>query len=291
MRETRRRFFSASSGRNLYQRGAITLTVNLELAEKVVFVAASSKGLGREVARRFLEEGAYVTISSRSRENVDAAKDALLSETGVDEEYLLATVCDVTDSDAIESAVANCVARFGGLDVLVNNHGGPPAMTFDEATDEEWDDAYELVVKSNIQLARAALPDLIESDHGAIITVSSASARESPSNHALSNVFRLGLYGLTKTLAREYAPDIRANVVAPRFVMTDRIRYKVERRAEHRDITVDEALQSRTDEVLLDRPGSPKEFADAVAFVASPRASYTTGDVIRVDGGWTRGAI
>lgn len=262
--------------------------MDLELDGSTAFVAASSKGLGLASAKRLAMEGGNVVISSRRAENLEAASAEIVDAPGVGESQVHSVVCDLTERSSIQTAIEATVETFGGLDVLVNNHGGPPAVTFEEATEQQWDDAFSGVVKSNIRLARAGLPHLRESEHGSLVVVTSASAREPGENHALSNVFRLGLYGLTKTIAVEYAPDVRANCVTPRFIMTDRIEYKIQRRAEHRGISVDEALQSRIDEVLVDRHGTPEEFATAVAYLASPKSGYVTGDVLSVDGGWSR---
>lgn len=265
--------------------------MDLDLAGRTAFVAASSKGLSRASAMKLAQEGANVVISSRNESNLERASNAITAESSVDGSQVRTTVCDLSDPTSIEAAIETTVEEFDGLDILVNNHGGPTAVTFESATDQQWDEAFTNVIKSNIRLARAGLPHLQEGEGGSLITVTSASAREPPENHALSNVFRLGLYGLTKTIAREYAPEVRANCITPRFIMTERIEYKIERRAEHRDISVDEATQSRVDEILLDRPGDPGEFANAVAFLASPRASYTTGSILSVDGGWTRSVL
>lgn len=262
--------------------------MDLQLANKTAFIAASSKGLGRASAIRLSKEGANVVISSRSEDNLTDARNAIIAEPDVDDSQVRTVICDLSDRASIEAAIETTVEEFDGLDILVNNHGGPPAVPFNEATDEQWDTAYTNVIKSNVHLTRAGLPYLQDGSGGSLITITSASAREPGENHVLSNVFRLGLYGLTKSIAHEYAPTIRANCITPRFVMTDRIKYKIKRRADHRGISVSEARRTREEEVLLDRPGDPEEFADAVAFLASPRASYTTGSILSVDGGWAQ---
>ena len=264
--------------------------MDLQLDGTVAYVTAASKGLGLASAKRLAAEGANVVISSRSTERLNEAKAEIVEETRIDADAVLTIECDITDMNAIQEAVRVSVERFGELDVLVNNHGGPPAIPFNEADESDWDNAFELVIKSNIWHIESALPHLQNSDQGTVVTVTSASAQEPSENHALSNVFRLGLYGLSKTIAVEY-PSVRSNVIAPRFVMTDRIEYKIEKRAEYRNTSFEEALETREEEVIIDRAGDPEEFGDAVAFVASPRASYTTGDVIHVDGGWKRGVF
>lgn len=263
-------------------------SMDLELTDKTAVVAASSSGLGYASARRLLKEGANVAICSRSSDRVKSAAERLTDEADVSSDRILPAVCDITEQNDIEKFVERTVDTFGSLDVQVNNHGGPPAVTFDEATEEQWQESHEGVISSNRWMAEAALPYLKESDIGSLLVVTSASARESPTNHAISNVYRLGLYGLVKTISREYGPGVRANAITPRFVMTDRIEYKVQRRAEHEGISEEEALESRVEEVSLERPGDPEEFADAVAYLASPRASYVTGEILSVDGGWSR---
>lgn len=262
--------------------------MDLELTDRTAIVAASSSGLGYACAARLLEEGANVTICSRSTDRIESAAEQLVEETGADSKRILPISCDITERDDVDQLVSETVDTFGGVDIQVNNHGGPPAVTFDEATEEQWETSHEGVISSNRWMAEAALPHLRESDIGSLLVVTSASARESPRNHAISNVYRLGLYGLVKTISREFGPEVRANAITPRFVMTDRIEYKIQRRADHREISEEEALESRVEEVSLGRPGEPEEFADAVTYLASPRASYVTGEILSVDGGWSR---
>jgi len=262
--------------------------MDLKLDGQTAIVSASSKGLGYASARQLAEEGANVTVCSRSLKRAQEAAKRITSETDAENNSILGIACDLTKPDNVTALIERTVEKFGSLDILVANHGGPPSVRFGEASEKQWEDAYTGVISSTRWLIEAAIPYLQESDVGSLAVITSTSAQESTTSDIFSNVFRLGLYGLTKTISREYAPDVRSNVVAPRFIMTDRIQYKIERRAERRNISINEAETSRIDEVAFDRAGTPAEFADAVTFIVSPRASYITGEVLNVDGGWSQ---
>lgn len=265
--------------------------MDLDLDENAALVTASSQGLGRAVAAQLAAEGARVAISSRSEENLETAKKQIVADTGIDADRIVPVVCDLSESETVPDRIAAAIDALDGLDVLVTNHGGPPAVSFEEATVEDFDDTYARVVKSTILTAETALPHL-RSGGGSITNIVSASAREPPANHVLSNTLRPAIYGLSKSLANEYAADgVRVNCVCPRSVMTDRIEYKIDVLADNEDITVAEAHKRREEELPLGRLGDSEEFARAVAFVASGAASFVTGAVLRVDGGWARSAF
>lgn len=262
--------------------------MDLQLDDAAVLVTAASQGLGKAVAQAFVAEGATVVINSRNEENLAAAKSDILDATGADSAAVRPLPCDLGDEDDIRSLVDDAIADLGGLDVLVTNHGGPPAQTFAESSVEDFDETYRQVLRSTIVLVEAALPH-IRQGGGAITNMVSASAQEPPVGHVLSNTLRPGIYGLSKSLSNEYADEnVRVNCVAPRGVMTDRIEYKIEVLADREDISVEQAKQRRREELPIDRLGTPEEFGRAVAFVSSDAASFTTGSTIHVDGGWAR---
>ncbi|WP_435176520.1 SDR family oxidoreductase [Halorussus sp. AFM4] len=265
--------------------------MELELDGTRALVTAASQGLGRASAERLAAEGATVAITSRSRENLEEAREEIVSNAGADSDSVIVRECDLTDEDSIDEGVSAAVDELGGLDALVTNHGGPPQSDFESATLSDLDETYHSVLRSTFQVIQTALPALRDGG-GSITNVVSASAREPPKNHLLSNTIRPGIYGLSKTLSREYADDgIRVNCVCPRAVMTERIENLNRTEAERDGISVEEAQQRRVEELAMDRPGDPAEFGRAVAFLASDAASFTTGESLLVDGGWTRSAF
>jgi len=265
--------------------------MDLNVQDKRAVVTAASKGLGRAVATQLVAEGATVGISSRDEDNLAAAESAILSETGAEESAVRTCVCDLADTDTVRSQIGDAIDDLGGLDMLVTNHGGTEPLSFEEAGLDDFDAAYESVVRGTVATVKAALPALKDGG-GSITNLVSASALEPSASTALNGTIRPAIYGLSKTLSEEYADEgIRTNCVCPRSVMTDRIEYKFELMAEEEDISLEEAKEGRLEEMPIDRLGSPEEFAKAVAFVASPAASFITGTALQVDGGWHRYAF
>uniref|UniRef100_A0A831TC82 SDR family oxidoreductase n=2 Tax=Thermorudis TaxID=1649508 RepID=A0A831TC82_9BACT len=262
--------------------------MDLGLQGKVALVAAASKGLGYAVARGFAREGARVSIFSRDAGRIEEAAERLRQETGAE---VLAQVADARDSAQVQRVVDETVRRFGRLDILVTNAGGPPGGGFEDFDEQAYLDAIQLNLMSTIRLCRAAVPYL-KQQGGSIVTITSISVKQPISGLILSNTARLGVVGFAKTLADELAPyNIRVNNVGPGSTRTDRIVDLARQRAERQGITLEEALKDSASGIPLGRLGEPEEFANVVVFLASPAASYVTGQTILVDGGLYRGSL
>ena len=177
--------------------------MQVDLTGERAIVTAASKGLGRAVARELADSGARVVISSRSEENLRAAKEHILEETGVEGDAVLPLACDLGNPDEVTAMMSEALDALGGLDVLVTNHGGTPRLSFEETTPEILDEQYTAVLKSTFLVVNEAIPALREGG-GSISHIVSTSARESPDNHIPSNVLRPGIYGLSKSVANEF---------------------------------------------------------------------------------------
>lgn len=259
--------------------------MDLNLHGKVALVVASSKGLGRAVARQLALEGCNVMLTSRNVERLEAAKLELRKEVSGRVECC---PCDITRADDIDSLVTKTRELFGQIDILVNNAGGPPGGGFDQHDDDNWQLAFELNLLSYVRLIRTALPDL-KASSGRIINITSSSIKQPIPNLILSNVYRMGLLGLGKSLAEELAPhNVRINTIAPGRIATDRTAFLDQLKADKLGTTREKIEEGSRANIPLGRYGSPDEFAKVVAFLVSDASSYVTGSSLMVDGGMVK---
>jgi 3-oxoacyl-[acyl-carrier protein] reductase len=263
--------------------------VDSGLTGKVAMVAGASRGLGRAVARALAVEGAAVSIGSRDKASIAGAGADIAKETGA---KVLAVEADVRTAEALEAWHAQTVAKFGGVDLLFVNTGGPSpgaALSFD---DEGWQRGFELVVLSAVRMIRLAVPSMRSRGSGAIVISTSSSVKEPIANLALSNVLRASVAALSKTLANELAPDrIRVNHLVPGRIDTDRVRELDALRSRQTGATTEEVRASQSKAIPLGRYGAPDEFAAAAVFLFSDAARYITGATLQVDGGLIRSVL
>ena len=260
--------------------------MDLGLREKVALVAASSQGLGFAVAREIANEGASIVICSRRADAIRSAADSIRSETGAN---VLSVAADVSDIADIDRVVAAGIERFGKIDILVTNSGGPPAGPFDSLTSESWDNASKILLNSVIELTKAVLPGMRERRWGRILNVTSIASKQPVDNLMLSNSLRAAVTGFAKTLANEVAADgITVNNILPGYTLTERLDELITFLAEKDGVPADDVRARWESEIPMGRLGDPKEFAALAAFLVSERASYITGSSIAVDGGWIK---
>jgi 3-oxoacyl-[acyl-carrier protein] reductase len=261
--------------------------MDLQLRGRVALVNAASRGIGYGIAEVLAAEGARLVISSRDEAAITAAAAQIAAKHQAE---VIPVAADGTKAGTAGHLVATTVASFGGLDILVNNSGGPPGGTFDDFDDAAWQDAFDLLLLNVVRMVRAALPHLRASRNGRIINVASSAVKEPIPGLVLSNSLRAGVAGLAKTLADELAPDqITVNTVLPGRILTDRLRGPFIEPARQAGVHVDELARAEVArEVPLGRVGEPEDMANLVAFLCSPAAAYLTGLAIAVDGGRIR---
>ena len=266
--------------------------MDLRLKDKIVLVTAASRGLGAAAARRFAEEGARVAIVSRDLDHVTQTAKAIAGDTGA---TLLPIAGDVSKPADADAMVQTVVDEWGRLDVLVLNASGPAPGRFLDVKWEQWEAATQLTLLSAVRLCQAAVPHMLKNDlpdRGSIVAMTSYSVKQPIDGLLLSNSLRMAVIGLIKSMANELGPQgIRVNAIAPGWTLTERVEEIMQARSKRSGASVDEEKAKQTVEIPLGRMGSPDEFADALVWLASPRASFVHGVTLPVDGGITKGSL
>ena len=260
--------------------------MELGLTGKVALVPAASKGLGRAIAEALASEGASVAICAREAEALNATRDAIARTSPAP---VHAVAGDVSRSEDIQRIVRSTIERFGRVDVLVTNAGGPPAGLFESHDWSAWQRAVELTLRSAVELTRAVLPGMRERRWGRVIHVTSLTVKQPMDGLMLSTSIRSAVTGFSRTLANEVAAEgITVNTILPGFMNTDRVVELNLATAARERVPVAEVEQRVLSQIPTRRIGEPNELAALAAFLASERAAYITGQSIAVDGGWIR---
>ena len=260
--------------------------MDLGLSGQRALVTAASGGLGFATARALAAEGARVVLCSRDEGRAHDAAARIAEETGADVRALVADVAVAAD---LERLVGDAAEQLGGLDVLVNNAGGPPPGSFEALDDSHWERGFELTLMSVVRGFRHALPHFRAAGGGSVLTLLSSSVKQPIPNLLLSNVYRPGLVGLTKSLAIDHAAEgVRVNGLAPGRISTDRTIELNAALAKRQGTTPEAVMEASLKAIPMGRLGTPEEFARVAAFLVSPAASYVTGHVMIADGGSVR---
>jgi 3-oxoacyl-[acyl-carrier protein] reductase len=259
--------------------------VELGLEGCVAIVGGASSGMGRAAAVALAQEGCSVVVFARRQELLDEAVAEIEAlGTGA---AALAVAGDAADAAALEQLVTKTIERFGRIDIVVNNTGGPPAGSFEDFDDDQWRAAWELTLMSALRLTRLALPSLRQSGRGRVVNITSSAVKEPNEGLLLSNTYRPGVTGWAKTLSQDEGPHgVTVNSIAPGYIDTERMKnlYAAGDDPEGSRRTDEEAIPAR-------RFGEPREIGDAIAFLCSTRASYINGITLLIDGGLAKGLL
>ncbi|MEC7929151.1 MAG: SDR family oxidoreductase [Pseudomonadota bacterium] len=262
--------------------------MNLNLENKNAIVCASSQGLGKAAAIDLAKEGVNLAICSRDQEKIDKAKEEILQKTDHNIK-VIALKADLDSLEDIQIFLQEVEQSLGVVDILVNNTGGPPPSTFEQISDEDWQNAFNSTMMSAIRLSRAMIPKMKENGWGRIINISSVSVKTPVNGLFLSNSLRMGVLGWAKALADELAAyGITVNTVCPGYTKTERVEAILESQSSSSGLSKEEIEKTIADNIPMRRVGEAEDLAGLITFLASEKANYMTGLAVQVDGGSAR---
>lgn len=260
--------------------------MDLGLKGKNALVTASSKGIGKACAEALASEGCNVMICSRNSENLIQVADELIRNYGTDVHWFK---CDLRNPDDIEELVKETYRAFGSIDIVVNNCGGPPSNYIFNFTDDDWNNAYQEILMSVIRISNLVIESMKKNNFGRIINITSVTVKQPIQRLVLSNSLRNAVVGYAKTLSNEVAQfGITVNNVAPGYTLTKRVYDLAVDQAKLTGKSHEEILKSYTQDIPMGRLGKPEEIGNFVAFLASEKAGYITGQTIFIDGGYIK---
>jgi 3-oxoacyl-[acyl-carrier protein] reductase len=260
--------------------------MDLGIAGKRALVLGGNRGIGFGIAQALVREGVHVAIAARDAKRLTEVKTLLAAQPGA---VIETAALDLARIDELPAFVAGLTDRFGPIDILINNTGGPAYGGVTNRPAQEWSDRFQDMVLSVIRITDCIVPGMRARKWGRIITVISSGVIQPVPFLAISNTLRASLAGWSKTLSAEIAPDgVTANILVPGRIDTERVRITDKAAAEQQGISVEEVKKRSIATIPVGRYGTVEEFAATAAFIASMQASYMTGSMIRVDGGIVR---
>jgi 3-oxoacyl-[acyl-carrier protein] reductase len=262
--------------------------MDLQLDDRVALVTAASKGLGKASAKELAREGARVVMCARS-DFLESAAAEIREETGSE---VMSVRADVSVEADVQRLVQRTMVQYGQIDILVINAGGPSPGNFLDLTPQDWSDATQLTLMSAVNLCYAVVPHMLGKGSGSIVAIESVSVKQPVDNLILSNAIRMAVIGMLKSMANELGPKgIRINSINPTFTWTDRVKQLLATRAERNGTDVEREAAKVMAAIPLRRMGKAEEFGRAVAWLASPAASFIHGHALMFDGGAIKTAL
>ena len=257
--------------------------MDLGIKDKTAIISASSKGLGKACAEELAAEGCNLSIFSRNLDSIKKTAKEIENKYKVKVIYSKADASNLND---LKKVVKYTIKQYKTIDILLNNAGGPPFGYFEDFKPKDWQNALELNLLSIVNLTKEVLPYMKKQKWGRVVNITSVAVKEPIDGLILSNTARTAVLGFTKTLSNDYAKlNILFNNVCPGRIMTDRIIDLANKRAKLTKKSFKSVINDMEKDIPMGRIGDPRELSALVAFLASERASYITGNTIQVDGG------